>query len=330
MDGSLLCWGNRVNTPTFLAESNAPFVDVAIANSTQCYVLATGEAYCWGYGQGGQLGDGTTVYVQPTRVQVGLYSDFASIDGPSTSLGWNTLCGVHMDGTVSCWGGNDEGELGTGTADIAAHSLPSKVIGMSGVAEVAVGESHVCARRTDGTVSCWGQNGLGRLGRGNEIPGVFAPADVVGVTGATRLFVGASTTCVMLSDRTLSCWGYNEDGGLGDGTEVSRGTPMVVPMLAGVVHASVGDFHTCAVIDGGSIRCWGRGGSGRLGNGTNLAEWWATTGPSVTGAVEVWAGMDHTCALFADSEVRCWGENNWRQIGDGTNTDRYVPTSPAF
>src|SRR5262249_28447722 len=73
-------------------------------------------------------------------------------------------CALLTDGTVRCWGNNNYGQLGDGTT--IEHNTPVAVVGLTGVAEIAVGSAHVCARVTDGTVRCWGYNGNGQLGDG--------------------------------------------------------------------------------------------------------------------------------------------------------------------
>jgi len=324
------CWGlPATSTPAVLAGSTAGFIDFAIGGSHVCYVLTTGQAYCWGTNTYGQIGNGATgVVTSPAAVT--MFSDFVSVDTSPLTTSAGTSCGVHVDGQVSCWGSNDSAELGTASTDTFSHATPARLTTLSLVAEVALGQDHICARRLDGSVSCWGSNVYGQLGRGVMGAGVFAPSDVVLPLPATRVFVGPYTTCALLSDATLSCWGYNISGGLGDGTATSRGTPLVVPGLAAVVSASVGDQHTCVALSGGTVRCWGEGTSGRLGTGTTTDVYWATSGPTLTNAIEVHAGAQHSCARLADFSIRCWGENGSYQMGDGTITDRYSPVTPSF
>src|SRR5690606_18343273 len=93
-------------------------------------------------------------------------------------------CAIHGDGGVSCWGSNGSGILGTGATDSLAHSVPARVPGVIGAVEVAMGESHACARRSAGTVTCWGRNQYGQLGSGTLGTTVQAPADVPSITTA--------------------------------------------------------------------------------------------------------------------------------------------------
>jgi alpha-tubulin suppressor-like RCC1 family protein len=332
MEGSVQVWGGSsylgtIARPTLLAGSDASFVAFALGYGHQCYVTAAGEAYCWGRGTYGALGNGSTV-TQSSPVRVTGIADAVAID-VGLDITYYSTCAVHGDGGVSCWGSNQAGILGTGVADSTTHSVPARVPGVSGVVEVAIGQQHACARRSDGTVTCWGYNTDGQLGSGT-LYAIQAPADVPGITTATRIFAGAHATCALLSDATLSCWGRNTSGELGDGTRTSRVTPLVVPGLSMVTSASIGDAHACAVRADGTARCWGEGANYRLGTGNTADQLWATTGPTLTGIAEIGAGYQHSCARLTDRTVRCWGENGGRQIGDGTTTDRTAPTSPAF
>lgn len=329
MEGSVQLWGMPVARPELITTGS--FVDFAVGTSHQCYVTASGEAWCWGENNVGQLGNGTSPLTEANPVRVSGPADIVAIAATTSRSGGTHpgTCAVHMDGGVSCWGSNRLGLHGTGTYDSMAHPLPQRVPGVSGAVDVVVGYQHACARRADGTVTCWGYNAQGQVGSG-AISDLRPAADVAGITTAIQIYAGAIRTCALLADRTLSCWGDNGGGGLGDGTTTTRGTPLVVPGLSSVVNASVGLSHTCAVRTDGTLLCWGGNGIYQLGTGTTTDELWATTGPPLTGVVEVAAAAYHTCARLSDGTVRCWGDNSYWQIGDGTSVRRATPTSPAF
>ncbi|HCO02350.1 MAG TPA: hypothetical protein DIT48_03090, partial [Actinobacteria bacterium] len=60
--------------------------------------------------------------------------------------GYGHTCGIRTDGTVTCWGSNEYGQL----------SSPSGTF-----TQISAGNWHTCGLRTDGTLACWGQNGYG-------------------------------------------------------------------------------------------------------------------------------------------------------------------------
>lgn len=143
-----------------------------------CAVRVDGTAWCWGgnnpYWGGrptGQLGDGTTDNSSvPVRV-LGL------TDVVGVSAGWEHTCAVRSNGTAACWGGDTDGELGTG--EVLGHSLvPVPVVGMGDATQVSAGFHQSCALRGSGHVVCWGSNWSGGLGHGGEDPQVPAPVRV--------------------------------------------------------------------------------------------------------------------------------------------------------
>ena len=81
-------------------------------------------------------------------------------------------------------------------------------------------------------------------------------------------------TCTHFSDGTARCWGPNNHGQLGDGTntgepcgilEVCKPTPVEVKGLRDVVSIGAGKHHSCAG-DGDSVLwCWGSAANGVLG-----------------------------------------------------------------
>jgi len=73
-------------------------------------------------------------------------------------------CAVATAGAVSCWGANDDGQLGTG--DTQPRDAPAVVSGVTGAVGVTAGSAHTCAFATDGSVACWGADTNGQLGDG--------------------------------------------------------------------------------------------------------------------------------------------------------------------
>jgi alpha-tubulin suppressor-like RCC1 family protein len=85
---------------------------------------------------------------------------------------------------------------------------------LSNVIGIAASARHTCARRTDGTVACWGGNEYGELGNGTTEPSTV-PVAVIGLSSATEISVGSYHTCAVLADGTAACWGDGESGQLG-------------------------------------------------------------------------------------------------------------------
>ena len=143
------------------------------------------------------------------------------------------------------------------------------------------------------------------------------------------LTAGSSHTCGAASTGTPFCWGFNQQGGVGDGSNVNRPTPIAVAGLpSGVTHVSAGHIHSCAATPAGAAYCWGDNQYGQLGDGTTIQR---TSAVPVQGAsgltfVQIAAGTRHTCGLTTGGFIYCWGDNAFGQLGDGTTTQRSVPS----
>lgn len=90
--------------------------------SHTCGVTTSGQAYCWGQGHYGKLGDGSTaIHIEQTPVPVSGSLFLASI-----TTGLHT-CALTASGEAYCWGRNRYGQLGDGTTDDRA--TPVRVVG---------------------------------------------------------------------------------------------------------------------------------------------------------------------------------------------------------
>jgi len=141
-------------------------------------------------------------------------------------------------------------------------------------------------------------------------------------------------SCALKSDGSVWCWGDNEYGQMGDGTQDNRYTPVRVESSEGVFLTGMksiapsGYDHTCGVKDNATVRCWGENGYGNLGaldSGQHLFPVTVkvkSSGNTLTKVRSVTAGQNHSCALKTNGTVWCWGGNDSGQLGDGGNSDQ--------
>ena len=149
---------------------------------------------------------------------------------------------------------------------------------------------------------------------------------------------GGDHTCAVLDDGSVSCWGANTYGQLGDGTTTSRTSPtqtLTLPRPAIAVEA--GMHFTCALLDDGSIACWGRNHYGQLGRGYTNTSGEAQPTPTLTASLPSGRHalvMDishyHACAVLDDGSIACWGPGNNRRLGTGTTANQNTPTVIGF
>jgi alpha-tubulin suppressor-like RCC1 family protein len=335
--GGIKCWGKNGNgqlgdgtytsrsVPVPVSGLVGGVTAVTVGGSATCAVTTGGAARCWGDNQFGQLGDGTTSD-RNTPVDVnGLASGVMAI-----GVGWHHACALLAGGTARCWGDNQYGQLGDDTAaTMSGPTPPVDVNGLAGGATAIVaGGFHTCASVTGGGLQCWGQNGNGQLGNSLAIRRL-APVDVNGLTGGvTAISTNGDHTCALMGAGGVKCWGYNDSGQLGDGTDLDRHMPVDVSGPAGGVTAiAAGGGHTCAISTGGGVWCWGRNVHGQLGDGTWVGRLTPVAVSGLTGGVKGISagGWAHTCALTAGGGVQCWGSDYFGQLGDGAADERNTP-----
>jgi alpha-tubulin suppressor-like RCC1 family protein len=277
---------------------------LAAGQQHTCYILDDGTVDCWGRNTFGQLGDGSrTRRLSPVPV--------SNLGGSAISIAASAFhtCAVLSTGAVRCWGLNDSGQLGNGTATSSA--VPVAVSALTGAVGIAAGVEHTCALRVDGTVWCWGESIV------NGSPNASLVPVKVNLTGAVTIAAGGGHTCAVMADGTINCWGLNASGELGDGNNFGSFAPESVvsgsfqELLVDMNDVSAGTNFTCALRP---MYCWGDNTFGQVGvfpPSTNTAS------PTSMGAsgVALSAGAAHLCALQVDGTVMCRGLNDAGQVG---------------
>lgn len=155
----------------------------------------------------------------------------------------------------------------------------------------------------------------------------LSPGPVAGITNAVQVVVGENLACARLADLTVSCWGYNEYGQVGDGTTINRTTPTAVPGLSGVNDLQAGENHVCALLTDLTVSCWGYNAHGEIGDGSTTNRLTPTRVPGLVDVTQISLGTTHSCARVGSGAL-CWGDE-YALIGGGAN-NRLTPTPIAF
>jgi len=189
----------------------------------------------------------------------------AERSAPDVAVVFSHSCARLFDGSVRCWGANDSGQLGNGTASDSATPVPVPSLGTD-VAEVSAGDLSTCARKTDGTLWCWGNNVSGQLGDGTT-DSAFVPVQVASLGNqVAEVSAGDLFACARKTDGTLWCWGTGFIDGAASGSSL---TPVPVAALGDTVaEVSTGDGAACARKTDGTVWCWGDNTFGIIGDGT--------------------------------------------------------------
>ncbi len=183
---------------------------------------------------------------------------------------------------------------------------------------VATGQMHTCAIR-GGVLACWGANGAGRLGLGDEVDR-DRPAQVTSGGPWVEVSAGDRHTCARDEAGAIACFGDNDRGQLGLGDLAARRTPERVSLPRPALSVSSGFEVTCAVLDDRSAWCWGENLEGQLGRADTYPGAPSPT-PLRVGEESDWtrvaAGQGHVCGIRAPGTLWCWGRNTDGQLAQG-------------
>ncbi len=338
--GGVKCWGSNGRgqlgdgtrtdrlTTVDVSGLSSGIGAIATGSSHTCALTAGGGVKCWGANDNGQLGDGTRTDGLTAVDVSGLGSEASAV---AVAVGLLHTCANTTSGRVKCWGENAFGQLGDGTT--VERLIAVEVSELSGpVNGVATGKYHTCALSAGGEVKCWGYNLFGQLGDGSFAYRSTA-MEVVGLgSGIQSIAAGDHRhACALTFGGGIKCWGYNDFGQLGDGTQTTRRAAVDVNGLSsGVSAIAAGILHSCGLTSAGGLKCWGYNLFGQLGDGTQTSRLTAVDVSGLSsGITAVAPGVWHTCALTSGGGVECWGHNNAGQLGDGTTTGRLTAVAVA-
>lgn len=281
LKSAVYCWvGPSSPTPIKRADGSVltNMRGLSAGGGQDCAIeIGTATVFCW-------------------HTPLGNSSQYLDTAGPVGNLGpWKIISvasggrfacaiGIRTDTgaqRVVCWGANDQGQLGRGTAT-PGDLVAGEAMGVDGPVVLSAGVQHACAILGDHSLKCWGANAHGEVGIGAASTSpVTMPQAVPGLLYPLKVSAGDSFTCVVLANTSAWCWGANDLGQLGIGLRISEaGTesgepfvrlsrPSLVPSptpvrgLSGVLNISAGVEHACS--SGlGAPHCWGRNSSGEL------------------------------------------------------------------
>jgi alpha-tubulin suppressor-like RCC1 family protein len=350
-DGAVRCWGfnmmgeasgSRRDGETIprprLVEGATGAVQLATRGAHSCVRDRAGNIACWGVNLAGAL-DGHP----STGDRLGVRSA-PGVRGDDIAVGYLATCALSA-GNGTCWGHAEYGRLSStwerdgaiGSTGLRNLQPPRPLEGVRGARQIAIGLNHACALLEDGTVTCWGLDNAGQLGRPGAVlrpDGSAAPALVPGLDAVVQIDAYNFTTCALRVDGSVWCWGRDDGGMLGAGSRTlermgsehsGSSTPAPVTGLSDAILVAVGGDHVCAVTASGRAFCWGSNESGQLGDGTKERRTAATLVKGLEHVAQIAVGTasgksSHTCALSRDGAVFCWGSNRYDALGIGRDS----------
>ena len=233
--GELFCWGEGSHgrlgtgdTETRSVPAKVQLEGVLAVQAGEEYTCASTAdvgLHCWGYNFSGQLGLGEdwAERASCSRNEAEYVLDCLRPEplrmAPVTSVatGGSHTCVVLGESTPSCWGWNADQQLGREAPETAWTPLPVTGVGLGRVAAVSASRTETCAVMVDGTLYCWGDGSLGRLGLGTKADRM--PPTALALTPVASVSVGYAHACAVTRSGELHCWGSNAAGQLGLGDD---------------------------------------------------------------------------------------------------------------
>ena len=336
--------------------SNYLVKQVAIGNQFGCALLdddlnGINNVKCWGRGGYGKLGLGDDNSTQGD--DVGEMGDGLSIvnlgagrTAKSIGVGNTFACAYLDNDTVKCWGeGSYIGQESTTSTDSTAKMLALDPVDFGAgrtVKELAVYDRHACVILDDDTLKCWGYAGSGRLGSGfkdyigDEATEMGDSLPIVNLgTGRTAKKISqqssrANSTCVILDNNELKCFGEALHGALGlehmsigdDVSELSNLANVDLGTGRRAIDIASTARNTCAVLDNGDVRCWGATYQQSLPftvaghDPDNIGDGIPIINLGGKKAKRIKAGEHAYCVVLEDDSLSCWGRDNYGKIGN--------------
>lgn len=234
-DGTVKCWGDNAygqigdgtttdRTTPVLVNDGAKQADEVFVGETFACGDDSGSLYCWGRNHRRTIdaaADVANLYTPTYVTSVTGYDAFQA-----GAIHWCGLKGTDL----WCQGGDDYGQIGDNAVN--NPGFEDLFMTLTGVSDLSTG-LNTCAI-VNGGVKCWGNNNFGQNGNSTLQNGQNTDTDVPGISTADKLAkygYGAGSSCVILTDATVKCWGWNSRGQLGDGTTTNNHLPVTVQGL---------------------------------------------------------------------------------------------------
>ncbi len=278
-DGSLYCWGSNqyeglgragytagdASVPTLVSFPGS-WKKIAGGYYTSCAIRSDDRLFCWGNDLYGQLGDGAGNTTGYTAREVSGGGTWKSIS--SDPLFNVNFCAIKSDDTGWCWGHNASGRLGDGTVNDRYVPTSVSVTGVTTWKMLSAGVDGSCGIKTDDTGWCWGDDASGQVGNG-AAGGSYTPVQLstTGVSTWKYINAGSGSNCGIKTDETAWCWGYGQEGNMGNGNVVDTNVPTAVS--GGFSWKAIStDWAACGIRADDTLWCWAENFYGAVGNGT--------------------------------------------------------------
>ena len=332
-------------------------VELGVGQAHACILRGSGELYCWGSNNYGQLEFPEGKF---SRLQV-QYRMSCAEEQQGQNMCWGTRVGFTRG---SCDIDSDDRLVCHGIDHTLSTQIWEGVNGENRFLQASVGWDHACAIRTSGEAACWGKEGLLDIP-----PGKFS-----------KIIAGRNHSCGLKLDGTVACWGSRvfprsiDDAPPGVFVDIDVEENHACALRSdGVVQCwghlgpasswsgkysysriSAGEAHSCGLTSEGEALCWGKNHLGQtdapVETLTAISSGWNhNCGMKTDGSLICWGddsngqaspplgtfsqvstGQNHTCGITANGTVSCWGDNSSGQSSPPGETFELLQTGNHF
>lgn len=302
-------------TTTISISSKNKIEDVILGAKHSCSKI-NNQIYCWGDNTYNQIGVNSLTPTLTTIPSANLYKFLAGTD--------NT-CFAYTTSKLYCLGNNKNQQFGP---DITSLNFSSFTL----IADLIINGSlskndynnnsysHSCIISNGGVGSCFGNYSF----VSNGSPTTYDIQNLNGIIGnIIDIQSGANFDCAKNVIGSIYCWGNNEQGQLGDGTNNSTLIAVTpIGMETGITQVATGLDFACG-IKNQSVYCWGNNNKGQLGKASFSGQSSNTPLlveglPSSSFPTKIIAGRNFACVSYTNS-LYCWGDNTYGQLGVGSS-----------
>ena len=225
--GSILCWGAQLQhdetpPPYRISGLSSHPIQLTSGDHHACALLQNNDVMCWGSNRFDQI----DASIPETKVSTPLEKTGFSSGIASLSAGGNHTCAVLFNGSIQCWGNNQDGQLGGGNTTPNDELVTTPPANGFVYTQVSANIAHTCAVRSDGTIWCWGNNKKGRF-RAPSSEIITPPTQIMTERSAKHVAAGEAHTCALFEDGLVKCWGENSQGQQGTKREYTSHTFLI-------------------------------------------------------------------------------------------------------
>jgi alpha-tubulin suppressor-like RCC1 family protein len=328
-DGTLWAWGINSQGQLGFGDSTSRSSPVQVGTLTNWSSADINANAMFAVSSAGRLYSvGIHVYlgrpnILSSPVQIGTLNNWSGV-----SVGISHTMAVQTNGTLWAWGLNPSGVRGDNTPNTDVFATPGiyspvQIGTLANWSIISAASRTTHGIKTDGTLWGWGNAGENGLFTSTSRS---SPVQIGTRNDWSNIQSSAVANAVILAlrtDNTLWGWGSQTYGQLGDGTSVSRSSPIQIRSDLSLRNIFVGVNSAFTIDTTGKL--YSSGDTSNYGAGYDFSQKSSVQIGTLSNWKSFSAGGSHTIAISQSGSLWAFGLNNVGQLGDGTVVNKNSP-----